>query len=538
MLSSMRLHVFLYINRLFPENYVFYYLYTYKGECFAMSLDQLKQQYNETKKRIASYEEAIALMFWDMRTGAPKKGLEQRSEVIGMLSSDVFKLSTSKEFEEVLHALLKEENFQQVSEVMQKSLLESKKNFDRNKKIPAEEYQAYVVLSSKSEAAWEEAKEKSDFSMLQPYLEKLVAYNKKFIEYLGYKGNKYNTLLDMFEPGMTVEKLDQVFGQLKEHIVPLVKSISESDYKFDASALLFHFPKDKQKEFSLEVLHELDYDFSAGRLDETVHPFAVGINPGDVRVTTKYDEKDFRTAVFGTIHECGHALYEQNISPELIGTGLCSGTSMGIHESQSLFYENFVGRNYSFWKRHYNRLNECADGKFSEMSLDAFYEAINEAKPSLIRIEADELTYCLHIIIRYELEKALFNDEITVEELPKKWNEKYEQYLGITPPNDARGVLQDVHWSGGSFGYFPSYALGYMYAAQLKQAMLKDIPNFDEKLENGELKEVKEWLAEKVHQHGKMKKPLEILKDVTGEELNVTYLIQYLEDKYKTLYKL
>ena len=525
-------------NSIFPENYVFYYLYTYKGECFAMSLDQLKQQYNETKKRIASYEEAIALMFWDMRTGAPKKGLDQRSEVIGMLSSDAFKLSTSKEYEEVLHALLKEENFHQLTEIMQKSLLESKKEYDRNKKIPVEEYQEYVVLSSKSEAVWEEAKEKSDFSMLQPYLEKLVAFNKKFIEYWGYEGNKYNTLLDMFEPGMTVDKLDEVFGQLKEHIVPLVKSISESNYKIDANTLLFHFPKEKQRDFSLEVLKELDYDFSAGRLDETAHPFAVGINPGDVRVTTKYDENDFRTAVFGTIHECGHALYEQNISPELIGTGLCSGTSMGIHESQSLFYENFVGRNYSFWKRHYKRLNEFTDGQFSEMSLDTFYEAINEAKPSLIRIEADELTYCLHIIIRYELEKALFNDEISVEDLPKKWNEKYEQYLGLTPPNDAKGVLQDVHWSGGSFGYFPSYALGYMYAAQLKQAMLKDIPNFDEKLENGELKEVKEWLAEKVHQHGKMKKPLEILKDVTGEELNVTYLIQYLEEKYSTLYKL
>lgn len=284
--------------------------------------------------------------------------------------------------------------------------------------------------------------------MFQPYLEKLVEMNKRFISYWGYEGNKYNTLLDMYEPGVTVETLDQVFGQLREKIVPLVQQISESQNKPETSFLYEHFAKDKQRDFSLKVLEQMGYNFKAGRLDETVHPFATGLNPGDVRVTTKYDETDFRTAVFGTIHEGGHALYEQNISSDLVGTPLCSGTSMGIHESQSLFYENFVGRHPSFWKKNYELLKEYASGQFDAVSIDSFYRAINESKPSLIRIEADELTYPLHIIIRYEIEKGLFNDEIEVKDLPAIWNEKYEQYLGVKPGNDGEGVLQDVHWAG------------------------------------------------------------------------------------------
>lgn len=503
-----------------------------------IEINQVKEEYLNHINKMDSYNEALSLIFWDLRTGAPKKGVDRRSDVIGILSSEVFNMSTSEEMASYLTQLLNEEIFNELDDITKASLLESKKNYDRNKKVPAKEYQEYVVLSTKAESVWEEAKEKSDFSLLEPYLEKLVNFNKKFIEYWGYEGNKYNTLLDMYEPGITVEKLDEVFAKLKERIVPLVQKIADSSVQPRANELLVSFPKDKQRDFSLEILKELSYDFDAGRLDQTVHPFAIGLNPGDVRVTTKYDEKDFRTAVFGTIHECGHALYEQNISTELLGTGLCSGTSMGIHESQSLFYENFVGRHENFWKRHYESLQRYAGGKFDEISLEEFYLAINESKPSLIRIEADELTYSLHIMIRYELEKALFNDELQVKDLPEAWNEKYKSYLGIIPPNDAKGVLQDVHWSGGSFGYFPSYALGYMYAAQFKQAMLKDLPNYDELLATGDLEPVKAWLTEKVHQHGKLKKPLEILMDVTGEELNADHLIQYLETKYNKIYQL
>ena len=231
-------------------------------------------------------------------------------------------------------------------------------------------------------------------------------------------------------------------------------------------------------------------------------------------------------------------MYEQNISKKLIGTPLCTGTSMGIHESQSLFFENFVGRNSSFWKHNYGLLKSYSRGQFDHVNIEEFYRAVNESKPSLIRIEADELTYPLHIMIRYEIEKGLFNDQIKVKDLPIVWNEKYEKYLGIRPKNDAEGVLQDVHWAGGSFGYFPSYALGYMYAAQFKHKMLEDLPNFDELLERGNILPIKEWLGDKIHKYGKMKKPLEILHDVTGEGLNVQYLMDYLDKKYRDVYQL
>ncbi|EWG10908.1 carboxypeptidase M32 [Cytobacillus firmus] len=501
----------------------------------AESLKQTEQQFLDYVKKMTAYNEAIGLMYWDMRTGAPKQGMEQRSEVIGMISSEVFRMSTSEEMAAYIAKLSGREN---LSEITLKTLGECKKDYDRNKKIPAEEYTEYVILQSKAESIWEDAKASSDFEMFQPYLEKLVEMNKRFISYWGYEGNKYNTLLDMYEPGVTVETLDQVFGKLREKIVPLVQQISESQNKPETSFLFKHFSKDKQRDFSLKVLDQMGYNFKAGRLDETVHPFATGLNPGDVRVTTKYDETDFRTAVFGTIHEGGHALYEQNISSDLVGTPLCSGTSMGIHESQSLFYENFVGRHLSFWKKNYDLLKEYASGQFDDVSIGAFYRAINESRPSLIRIEADELTYPLHIIIRYEIEKGLFNDEIEVKDLPAIWNEKYEQYLGVKPENNGEGVLQDVHWAGGSFGYFPSYALGYMYAAQLKNSMLKDLPNYDELLEEGNLLPIKEWFTKNVHQFGKMKKPLEILNDVTGEGLNAQHLIDYLYDKYGKVYEL
>lgn len=502
------------------------------------AIEKVEQEFLDYVKRISAYGEALSLIYWDMRTGAPKKGIEQRSEVVGMLSGEVFHMSTSSDMAAFIASLSSEEAKKTLSETTSKIVEECKKEYERNKKIPAEEYKEFVVLQSKAESVWEDARAASDFDMFKPYLERIVAYTRKFIGYWGYEGNPYNTLLDMYEPGMTVEVLDQVFRELRERIVPLVKAISQSEYKPETSFLYKKFSKEKQKKFSLEILKQLGYDFEAGRLDETVHPFATGINIGDVRITTRYDEHDFRGAIFGTIHECGHAIYEQNISKELTGTLLDDGTSMGIHESQSLFFENFIGRDYSFWKKQYSLLKQFAPEQFENVDLDRFYRAINESKPSLIRVESDELTYSLHIMIRYEIEKALFNNELEVKDLPDVWNKKYEEYLGITPENDAEGVLQDVHWSGGSFGYFPSYALGYMYAAQIKQAMIKDIPDFDQLLEEGNISLIKTWLNEKVHQFGKTKKPLEILESITGEGLNAKYLIEYLEEKYRSVYQL
>ncbi|WP_019413937.1 carboxypeptidase M32 [Paenisporosarcina sp. TG20] len=488
-------------------------------------------------KEIQSYSEAIGLMYWDLRTGAPKKGVDQRSQVIGTLSSKVFSMQTSDELAEMLEVLSKD--LDSLDPITKRTFEEVKKDYDMNKKIPAEEYKAYVILTSKAESVWEQAKEKSDFAMFMPYLKEIVETNKRFVTYWGVKNNNpYNTLLNEYEPGITTEILDDVFGKLRNKIVPLAKKIAESANQPETAFLFKEFPKEKQKGFSLDILKQLGYDFDAGRLDETVHPFATGLNRGDVRITTKYDEHDFRTAVFGTIHECGHALYEQNISADLEGLPLSTGTSMGIHESQSLFYENFVGRNEKFWEHNYETLQAYSPAQFGHVSIEEFLLAINESKSSLIRIEADELTYPLHIMIRYEIEKGLFNGEMKVEDLPQIWNDKYEEYLGIRPSNDAEGILQDVHWSGGAFGYFPSYALGFLYASQLKAAMLKDLPNFDELCATGELEPIKNWLTDKVHRHGSMKKPLEILLDATGEGLNATYLVSYLEEKYGRIYQL
>jgi len=498
---------------------------------------QTEEQFLQYVKKMMGYHEAIGLMYWDLRTGAPKKGVGQRSEVIGMLSEEAFKMSTSEEMAAFIAKLSPKGVYEQLDEVTRHTLNECKKEYERNKKIPVEEYKQYVVLCSKAESVWEEAKSAADFARFRPYLEQIVQFQRRFIGYWGYEGHPYDALLDQYEPGMTVELLDGLFGQLRERIVPLVHAISAAPNQPDPSFLFAPFPKEKQRAFLLELLVELGYDFDKGRLDETVHPFAIGLNPNDVRITTRYDERDFRTAVFGTIHECGHALYEQHISEALVGTPLASGASMGIHESQSLFFENIIGRHPSFWERHYPRLQQYAPEQFTGVSLDSFYRAINEVKPSLIRIEADELTYPLHIIVRYEIEKQLFSGEIDVLDLPDIWNEKYEQYLGVRPHNDAVGILQDVHWSGGSFGYFPSYALGYMYAAQFKQALEKEL-DLAGLLEEGNITPIREWLTDHIHRFGKTKKPLDLVRDATGEPLKADYLIQYLEEKYKAIYRL
>lgn len=483
-------------------------------------------------KKIKSYEEALHLMAWDLRTMIPKKGMDQRSEVIGQLSELIHTLKTSdvmKQFLDVLPAQTEDDA------VMRQTLKICQKEYDRDSKIPTSEYTAYVTLRSKAETVWQEAREKNDFSLLAPYLEKLIDYNQRFSCYWGYHDKPYNGLLDQYEPGLTTDVLDAVFDELKQALTSLVSKISASSVDVDAHQLLHHFPKESQQAFSLSVLDKMGYDFDAGRLDETIHPFAIGINPNDVRVTTRYDEHDFRTAIFGTIHEGGHALYEQNIDPAFAFTPLAEGTSMGIHESQSLFWENFVGRSQAFWESQYKTFLSCAPEAFQTIEFTEFYKAINEVKPSFIRIEADELTYALHIIIRYELEKDLIQGTLQVKDLPEAWNDKMESYLGIRPTSDTLGVLQDIHWAAGDFGYFPTYALGYMYAAQLHDAMSQEI-NIPMMIQSNDFEPMKAWLIEHVHRHGRMKEPLDIIKDVTGEGLNPSYLIQYLTEKYRAIY--
>ncbi len=501
-------------------------------------LNDRKNGFLELVKRIRYHNDAIAVLHWDLGTGAPRKGVPQRAEVIGMLSAEAFKLSTSDEMGNYLSYFNEPDNSSRLDPIMKAAVRECRKEYDKYKKIPEEMYKGYVILTSEAESVWEDAKKNNDFELFKPYLEKIVEYNLQFIELWGYKENKYNTLLDLYEPGMTVEKLDAIFTELRSRIVPLAAKIKEAAYQPEDQFLKQYFDRLKQEEFNLYILGRMGYDFDAGRLDESEHPFTTGINPGDVRITTHYYPNNFISSVMSSLHEGGHALYEQNICADLNGTLLCEGASMGLHESQSRFWENIIGRSRSFWQKYYSELQKVFPEQLKDVSQDDFYKAINKVKPSLIRIEADEVTYNLHIMIRYEIEKALINGEIKVADLPEAWKEKMKEYLGIVPPDDSKGVLQDVHWAGGSFGYFPSYTLGNIYSAQLYNTARKEIKDFDSLVLNGELFKIKEWLAEKIHKHGKLLKPSEILMQVTGEEINPEYMIDYLENKYKEIYKL
>ncbi|CAM3864708.1 carboxypeptidase M32 [Cohnella lubricantis] len=495
-------------------------------------------KFRELTTKLKQYSEILGLVYWDMRTGAPRKGIEFRSEAVGALSDDMFRLSTSDEMGELLEKLGQPDTYAALSAIDRRLVEETRKEFDRNRKLPPELFKEYVILTSQSESAWEVAKDENDFAGFSKYLERIVEMNRQFIEYWGVRGTPYDTLLDMYEPGMTTPELDRLFGELRSRLVPLAEAIRARGDRPDTSFLQSKFDIEAQKKLSRFILKQMGYDFEAGRLDETVHPFATGLSIGDVRITTHYYEHDLPSALFSTIHEGGHALYEQNISQELARTPLATGTSMGIHESQSRLWENMIGRSRGFWQRYFPELQKHFPGQFDNVTAEAFYRGINVSEPSLIRIEADELTYNLHIMIRYEIEKMLFNEGLAVRDLPEVWNAKYKEALGVVPKNDSEGVLQDVHWSGGSFGYFPSYSLGNMYAAQMLNTAKSKLPDLDGQIARGELQPLKGWLTENIYRHGKMLDPSEIILNISGEPLQSSYLCDYLETKFRDIYRL
>jgi len=489
-------------------------------------------------KRMGHYQEAVSLMQWDLRTGAPKKGMELRSEALGTLAAEAFRMATSTELETYLEELNRpevQETLEDTNRVLVKKL---KKDFDRSRKIPHARFEAFVVLCSQAESVWEEAKHSNNFELFRPYLEQIVAMNIEFVGYWGHAENKYDTLLNQYEPGLTVAQLDPIFSGLRDETVKLLKAIVDSGVNPDVSFLTQTYDKELQHQLSRKVLEQMGYDFSAGRLDETVHPFETTINRYDVRVTTMYVANDIRSSLFSTIHEGGHALYEQGVSPELIGTPLCEGSSMGIHESQSRFWENMIGRSREFWEANYADLTTLFPTQLKGVSVDAFYRAVNKVEPSLIRIEADELTYNLHIMIRYEIEKGLINGTLAVKDLPAIWKQLMHDYLGVTPATDAEGVLQDVHWAGGDFGYFPTYALGNIYAAQFRHTLAQQMPDYMDQVHRGETAKIRLWLNDNIHHYGKLLSPGEIVRKVTGEDINSEYLVAYLRDKFTPLYQL
>jgi len=422
----------------------------------------------------------------------------------------------------------------ELTKVQLKVLEEVEKDIDKIRKIPAGEYSDYSELTARAQGIWAEAREKSDYSLFEGTLKKIVDYQRKFVGYRGYQGHPYNTLLNDYEPDMTVEKLDEFFSYLRGEVVPLLKEIKEKGRRVDTGFLTSEYDIEAQKRLSKKLAQYIGFDFERGVISESAHPFTLNYDKNDVRLTTRYEKNYFSSSVFGTIHEGGHGLYEQGIGEDIASTVLGTGTSMGIHESQSRFYENMLGRRKEFWQPIYEEMTEEFEA-LKDVSIDDFYKGINNSEVSLVRVEADELTYSLHIMVRYEIEKMLIEGSLEVADLPEIWNNKMEEYLGIRPGNDSEGVLQDVHWSCGLFGYFPSYALGNAYAAQIYNTMEKTM-EIEKLLTDGRLDVIREWLSENIHRYGKAKKPSEIIMDISGEQLNAQYFIDYLKKKYRSIY--
>ncbi|MGL4997806.1 carboxypeptidase M32 [Cetobacterium sp.] len=473
----------------------------------------------------------LAILQWDLETQTPKGGYKLISEMIGELSLKSYNLTTSKEVLDTIKKL--KESLNKIDPIIKKEIDFLEEEIEKLKVIPPEEYKMYSELTAKAQGVWEVAREDNNFEKFAPVLEEIFSFNKKFIEYRKLDSDIYSTILNDYEKGMNVSKLDLFFDGLKKEIVPFLKEINEKKRNF-SDKLSFTSSKLEQEKFSKEILRYIGFDLERGILSESAHPFTLTVNKDDVRLTTRYFEELPFSSVFSTIHEGGHGIYEQGVAEELKETMLADGSSMGIHESQSRFYENIIGRSREFW---YGLLDRSKDKykSLSTLSLDEVYKGINEVTPSLIRVEADELTYSLHIMVRYEIEKGILSGEYEIKDLPKIWNEKMYEYLGVVPENDKEGVLQDVHWSCGLIGYFPSYALGNVYSIQILNAMKKQM-NVEGVLERGELNKIKIWLNENIHKHGKSKSPNEIMLSVTGEELNPDYYITYLKEKYTNIY--
>lgn len=494
------------------------------------------KEFLEYQDELSLIGNAISVLHFDMSTVMPEKGVKRRSEVLSYLSGLNYKLENNSKYKELVKNLF--HNIEKLNDKEKAMVKKAKKSLDFMTKIPEKEYMEYSLLISGSEKVWENAREKNDYKLFKDTLEKIVDFNKKIADYVGYEDTPYDALLDDYEPGMTVEDIDEVFKELRDGLVDLLEKIKKSDVKLNKEDLFGDFPVEPQREYSKKIARMFGFDFTRGIVSESVHPFTTNFGNDDVRITTAYSEKDPITAIYSTIHESGHAIYEQNIPDSITNTNIGGGVSMGIHESQSRFYENILGRSEEFLNYIYDSLTDTFPD-FKKFSKKEFYKNVNAVEPSLIRVDADELTYSIHIIIRYEIEKMLINGEVDFDQLPKIWADKYTEYLGVTPKDDKEGVLQDIHWAGGSIGYFPTYALGNLYGAQiLYKGILRDIPNFYDLVEKGEIALITEWLNEHIHKYGGIYEPKVLLEKITGESLSPKYFLKYLNDKYSKIYNL
>lgn len=497
--------------------------------------EQLKKL-EQYLKEMNQYEHVTTLLYWDMKTNVPRRGQKAHIEALTHFSAKSFAMATDEALGELLDALAEPGEYRALDDKWKYIVRRMKRDFDRNRRIPAERYEAYVRAQAESGNAWEEAKNASDFSIFAPHLETMIAMTKEMAGYTDPDKEIYDALLNQYEEGMDSATIDRLFEELKEALIPLVQKIGEKPLEQNPRFAEF-FDPDGQRKVQAMLLSYIGFRWDAGAVGESEHPFTLNFSSQDVRVTNHYHEHDPISAIFSAIHEGGHGIFEQNVDPAFDNTVAGGCCHMGVHESQSRFYENILGRRRTFWEPIYDKLGELLPG-FKEISLDDFYREINRVENSFIRTEADEVTYCFHVILRYEMEKAIFRDNMPVEALPGLWNRKMQEYLHITPGNDAEGILQDMHWSDGSFGYFPSYLLGSIYDGMYLETIEEELGSVDEILSQGRIAEITGWLNQKIHCYGSTRTPKEVIAAVCDKEVSAQPLIRYFREKYTELYGL
>ncbi|GIW95661.1 MAG: carboxypeptidase M32 [Pirellulaceae bacterium] len=502
----------------------------------ATNVQQLWESLRGWAQEIALLESVEAALNWDERTMMPPRGGAYRAEQVSYLSKLIHQKRTDPKAGQWLEELAQSELAQDPSSPEGAAIREARRRYQKAVRLPeklVEELSRTCVLAQQ---AWSEARKKSDYGQFQPWLEKIVRLKREQAEALGYTEHRYDALLDDYEPAARTGEITRMLEELRRELVPLLSEIGQSGRSVPTDVLRRHYPQAAQRAFGRWMAERIGFQFDRGRLDETDHPFCTTLGPHDCRITTRYDEHFFPTAFFGILHEAGHGMYEQGLPVDWFGLAPGLAASLGVHESQSRLWENGVGRSLPFWRFAFEHAKRFFPGVLDDVSVEQFYAAVNEVRPSLIRVEADEATYNLHIVIRFELEIALLDNELSVEELPDAWNQKYRSYLGIVPPNDAQGVLQDIHWSSGLIGYFPTYTLGNLYAAQLLEAASGEIGDWPALAARGEFAPLLEWLRTRVHAWGHRYPAAELIEKATGQKPSSRSLIRYLRDKLAPLY--
>ncbi len=502
----------------------------------ARTAEQAYEQLIQREKERNLLCSCAGVLGWDERTYMPPGGAGLRAEQLALLARTTHEMLTAPVVGELLAAVEVSPLVRDASSPASANVREIRRLYDRAVKLPKTLVEELARATTLGQQAWQEAKTKSDFAAFQPHLEKLVALKRQEAQALGYRDTPYDALIEDFEPGETTAGIVRTFSALRAELVPLIEAIMNSGKRAPMEILHREYPVDRQQVFGEAAAAAIGFDFAAGRLDVTAHPFCSGLGPGDVRICTRYDPRHFNAAFFGILHEAGHGIYEQGLDPEHLGTPLGQACSLGIHESQSRLWENFVGRNRPFWEHFFPRARQVFFNALRDVTLDQFLFAINDVRPSLIRVEADEATYNLHIILRFELEQALVSGDLAPGEVPGAWSEKFKSFFSLTPPNDAAGCLQDIHWSAGLFGYFPTYTLGNLYAAQFMEQARTDVGGLENQFRRGEFGALKQWLNAKIHRHGQRYRAPELCRQVTGKPLSHQALIRHLRTKYEPLY--